>query len=112
MNCPDCGVAAGKKHVSGCDIERCPNCGDQIISCGCDEIEIKKLKPLPWTGDWPGFAECVEFGWFVKKGEPVVPGALFSWVPCSKTDPERWPDLNKLNAEAVWDKEKRRFVKQ
>lgn len=32
--CHDCGVAKGQIHVFGCDVEECPVCGDQLISCG------------------------------------------------------------------------------
>ena len=33
--CHDCGVVEGVLHVPGCDMERCPFCGAQLISCAC-----------------------------------------------------------------------------
>lgn len=33
--CNDCSVAMGEYHHPGCDLETCPKCGGQLISCGC-----------------------------------------------------------------------------
>jgi hypothetical protein len=33
--CHDCGIVDGLIHAEGCDMERCPRCYGQLISCGC-----------------------------------------------------------------------------
>jgi hypothetical protein len=33
--CHDCGVEEGQIHKWNCDMEECPNCGGQMISCDC-----------------------------------------------------------------------------
>ncbi|MFO0906836.1 MAG: hypothetical protein U0794_00490 [Isosphaeraceae bacterium] len=132
--CSSCGALPGSFHSQGCSVERCPRCGGQSISCNCvyefcgldpdkletDYPEIFEGGPtdemyarwdlewaerrLPWTGEWPGVAECREFGWYAR---------LFQgkgWVRCGKDDPEATEDLNRLRSEAVWDVGKQRFV--
>jgi len=39
--CPDCGAKPGHYHHIGCDMERCPVCGTQLI--GCEDIEYVKI---------------------------------------------------------------------
>lgn len=37
--CPDCNIAPGGQHHPGCDMERCPVCGGQLIGCECLDSE-------------------------------------------------------------------------
>jgi hypothetical protein len=50
QTCGDCGVKEGQLHVLGCDMEPCPACGGQLISCDCDEymalVEVKRAGKL------------------------------------------------------------------
>lgn len=40
--CHDCGVSVGNYHHPGCDMEICPQCGGQLISCGCLDEEVEE----------------------------------------------------------------------
>lgn len=103
-NCGDCRVAPGQLHRLGCDVERCPNCGGQLISCDCS-LRKRRTGRMPWTGEWPGVAECREFGWYCRRN-PDGPG----YVPCGPDHPGAVEDLSRLTLEARWDRELKRFV--
>jgi hypothetical protein len=36
--CHDCGIKHDGFHHYGCNVERCPACGGQLISCECQYI--------------------------------------------------------------------------
>jgi hypothetical protein len=112
--CHDCGARPGQYHQLGCDVERCPRCGGQLLQClmcGCVESDPDEPWPPPlddrevWTGEWPGKQECREFGWYVKE----APGEQAS-VPCRTDDLEPREDLNRLRKESEWDRQEKRYV--
>ena len=46
--CGDCQALEGEYHELGCDLERCPFCGGQLISCDCC-YEILNIDGSPGT---------------------------------------------------------------
>lgn len=100
--CHDCGASPGELHKKMCDVERCPDCGGQYISCDCEEEPTRPR--LPWTGIWPGVVECRKFGWYSK----MVEGK--GWVRCEKNDEGATEDLNRLHKDASWDSDKGWYV--
>lgn len=58
-NCHDCNAAPGQFHHPGCDMERCPKCGGQAISCDCDlpNVEIIGRMNMKFAVDLPGSAK-------------------------------------------------------
>ena len=46
--CGDCHALEGEYHELGCDLERCPFCGGQLISCDCC-YEILNIDGSPGT---------------------------------------------------------------
>ena len=49
--CGDCGCQRGRLHHLGCDLEECPRCHGQLLTCGCaddpgDDEEL--ADDTPW----------------------------------------------------------------
>jgi hypothetical protein len=43
--CHDCSVVKGQYHVGPlCDVERCPRCGGQVVSCDCEYEDDEERK--------------------------------------------------------------------
>ena len=55
--CGDCGVIRGGWHHPGCDLQRCPACGCQLMSCGCrfdeegPDASLTLVEPLGVDGN-------------------------------------------------------------
>lgn len=46
--CGDCGVLVGQLHVPSCDMERCPACDGQALSCGCEWTDLTPEEADTW----------------------------------------------------------------
>ena|SRR5207244_645622 len=44
LPCHDCRVFKNEYHVLGCDVEECPVCGGQILTCDCAFDERESLE--------------------------------------------------------------------
>lgn len=111
--CGGCGVQPGERH-DGCDVARCAATGEQWIQCGGELHEFKgnqygehegTCQPDIWTGQWPGEAEAIEFGWY----------SYFDrgWHQCGPDHPGATPDLNRINAAyCTWSAPQQRWLKK
>lgn len=128
--CPACGAPPGQFHGRGCQIERCPRCGLQLIGCDCiyeingldpnaldtkhpeilrhglTEAMVRKMdqewgaRRMRWTGEYPGVAQCREWGWYARR----IPGERY-WHRCEPTDEGAMEDLNRIIATCRWNPE-------
>jgi hypothetical protein len=124
--CHDCGANPGEPHADGCDVARCLVTGRQRLSCstiifppGADpdralpagDFEFGDAHPGEdcghdvWTGQWPGDAECREYGFWSRFTDQ-------GWVQCSPGHPDATEDLNRLVTECRWDRGQRRWVRR
>lgn len=71
--CHDCNIVnkEGNFHHPGCDIERCPKCGGQNISCGCGEKEY--LVSNPNTESKEALHICYECAKTFRAKESICP---------------------------------------
>jgi hypothetical protein len=139
--CPDCGAEVGTAHDGNCDVARCLWTGRQRLQCdgslaakccralreaGRDDLagDLAYYLSLDdpehdcgddaWTGEWPGKAECREFGWWSYFG-PDHGETGWVQVPAEQVDRLRsfgtnvTEDLNRLAVEAVWDRQAQRY---
>ncbi|GHE09231.1 hypothetical protein [Streptomyces alanosinicus] len=90
-SCPDCSASPGTLHADRCDIARCAFTGLQRTHCHpgntCNTV---------WTGQIPGEAECIEYGFYCRIG----PGG---YEPCNADDADAAPDYNRLYRDCRWD---------
>ena len=98
--CGDCGTKEGQLHILGCDMERCPFCGNQLISCQCG---YKKLGIDVSPGSWAyshGLTEAQQKDWeklLSDKGR--IPFILYPNL-CAKCG-TLWPEMF-LVPDAEW----------
>ncbi len=85
--CHDCGVLEGELHHTGCDQERCPNCGGQAISCGCTDGQYHSKPRIPYTVK-PLLCEMCGKLWpalfMAKEWDRYVPPDLQNAVLCKR----------------------------
>jgi hypothetical protein len=101
--CPDCSVAIGETHLSGCDITRCKAHGVQLFKCHLME-ESNACVPTKFDGFFPGTQEATERGWYVCQNIDK------KWENCDSDHPEASPDINRVMKELIWDSQLEKYI--
>src|SRR4051794_2398171 len=98
--CPDCGAQVDSPHFEMCDVARCLVTGHQRLSCFDGAVEGHDCGKDVWTGEWPGTAECHEYGLWAR----LIPGK--GWQPCNADTEGASEDLNTLygSGRFQWDR--------
>ena len=94
--CHDCGCHVGDNHTPGCDMERCPKCNGQLISCDCfvkddkfDEVEFEKYSPEKWSG-----IMYEDIRKICEDKDLYCYWSFNTWVECDINHPEAIHDIN------------------
>lgn len=91
----------GALHVAGCDLEQCPECGDELAACACPAEPAERVA---FGGEFPGTSAARHFGWFTRYTDQ-------GWERCSETDEGAIEDLHRVHDEAFWIPERRDWVR-
>lgn len=137
MKCPDCAVALGEMHIPGCDLETCPRCGRQAISCDCiyafcgmDPLYLEEEYPeiymngptaemyARWDATWAarripwlGLDERPDSKAAIRWGWYAKFIAGQGWIRCGPDEPGAGPDLNRVQGGgARWDPETQEWL--
>ncbi|MEO3976795.1 hypothetical protein [Streptomyces sp. CAU 1734] len=94
--CADCSVRPGSYHRPRCDVARCAVTGRQLSDCRHPGTACGNTV---WTGQWPGDAECWEYGFLILPSDAEAAAGVPPFT-----------DLNRLYAECDWDSAAQRMV--
>lgn len=90
--CHDCNVLEGEIHGYGCDMERCPFCGRQLITCACcfEHLGID-ISPDSWA--WHnGLTIDQKFQWIdILEMKGRIPYIIYPNI-CARCG-ELWPKM-------------------
>ncbi|ATM24711.1 hypothetical protein SMD44_p10212 (plasmid) [Streptomyces alboflavus] len=98
--CPRCHTAVGERHTATCDVALCRVTGHPRTHCG----HVTNSCNSTWTGQWPGHAECIEYGFYTRIGP-------HGYEQCGPGTPDALPDLSRLRDECRWDVRTQRMVR-
>src|SRR5664280_1538280 len=112
--CYECPAGIGEPHSAGCPIAVCLMTGEQRINCSA----AHDCGSDAWSGMMPGEAECEEYGfmckWVDDAGQVIDPSDWNTvkghWVRTTADDPDGGPDFERLETEAIWDRDRKHFV--
>ncbi len=100
-HCGDCGVSEGQLHEYGCDMERCPFCGRQLISCNCCYKQLHLIDRIRYSSAtcylpphifMNGLGEALEAQWItILETKGRIPWINYPII-CARCG-ALWPDL-------------------